>query len=417
VVFFAGAEFPIDLIWEAPECTRFLERLASFSRLILFDPAGFGGSDPADLRSGIVERFAHDALVVLDDLGSERAAVVGVCEIASAGVVLAATHPDRISALVVINGQARYLRADDYDIGVPEAVEQRVRQRIAEQWGTGTLSEVLAPTAAVDPAFVRMRARWERLGAGGPQEELAMWDVFVRHDIRDVLPTVGVPTLVLHRRDNPHFRIDHGRYLASHIKGARFVELPGRDHVFFVGDTSTMLDEIETFLTGVRGGLRADRVLATVLFTDIVGSTEQAARLGDRAWRSLLDSHDQTVAEVIGRYRGRLVKTTGDGVLATFDGPARAIQCACSLRDEVRKLGVDVRAGLHTGEVEVRGDDVGGIGVHIAARVAALGEAGAVWVSRTVTDLVVGSGITFHDRGEHELKGVPGLWRLFAVDD
>jgi class 3 adenylate cyclase len=244
-----------------------------------------------------------------------------------------------------------------------------------------------------------------------------MWDVFVRHDIRDVLPTVGVPTLVLHRRDNPHFRIDHGRYLASHIKGARFVELPGRDHVFFVGDTSTMLDEIETFLTGVRGGLRADRVLATVLFTDIVGSTEQAARLGDRAWRSLLDSHDQTVAEVIGRYRGRLVKTTGDGVLATFDGPARAIQCACSLRDEVRKLGVDVRAGLHTGEVEVRGDDVGGIGVHIAARVAALAEAGAVWVSRTVTDLVVGSGIKFHDRGEHELKGVPGLWRLFAVDD
>jgi pimeloyl-ACP methyl ester carboxylesterase len=351
VILFAGAEFPIDLIWEAPECARFLERLSSFSRLILFDPAGFGGSDPADLRSGIVERFAHDALVVLNDLGSQRAAVVGACEIASAGVVLAATHPDRISALVVINGQARYLRADDYDIGVPEAVEKRVRQRIAEQWGTGTLTEVLAPSAAVDPAFVRMRARWERLGAGGPQQELAMWDVFVRHDIREVLPAVRVPTLVLHRRDNPHFRIDHGRYLASHIKGAHFVELPGRDHVFFVGDTSMMLDEIETFLTGVRGGLRADRVLATVLFTDIVGSTEQAARLGDRAWRSLLDSHDHTAAQVIGRYRGRLVKTTGDGVLATFDGPARAIQCACSLRDEAQTLGLDVRAGLHTGEV------------------------------------------------------------------
>jgi class 3 adenylate cyclase len=356
-------------------------------------------------------RLARVAAVV-----SERAAAFGACEIASAAVVLAATHPGRISGLVVINGQARYLRADDYEIGVPEAAEQRIRQRIAQHWGTGTLSEILAPSAAGDESFVRMRARWERLGTGGPQGELAMWDAFVRHDIRSVLPAVRVPTLVLHRSDNPHFRIDHGRYLANHIEGARLVELPGRDHIFFVGDTGVMLDEIESFLTGVRGGIRADRVLATVLFTDIVGSTELATRRGDRAWHSLLDSHDQIVAEVIG-YRGRLVRTTGDGVLATFDGPARAIRCACALREETRTLGLELRAGLHTGEVEVRGDDVGGIAVHIAARVAARAGPSAVWVSRTVTDLVVGSGLSFNDMGDHELKGLPGLWRLFAVDD
>jgi class 3 adenylate cyclase len=416
LVCFAGAQFPVDLIWESPSCARFLHHLASFSRLILFDPTGYGGSDHAGPRSPLIyERWADDALAVLDALDSQRAAVLGTGEIGAAAIVFAATHPDRISALVLLNTLARYLGTDDYPFGFPERMLGLVRDRIAQQWGTGALSEVLARSASGDEEFVRMWGRWERLGTGGPQDEVGIWDLFARLDVRDVLPAVRVPTLVLHRRENPHIRIDHGRFLADHIPGARFVELPGEDHAFFVGDTEAMLDEIEEFLTGVRGGVSVDRVLATVMFSDLVGSTEQAARHGDRAWRELLDAHDDLVAGAIERYRGRVVKTTGDGVLAIFDGPARAIQCASLLKAAIRPLGLEVRAGLHTGEVELRGSDLGGIGVHIAARVAALAEPGQVWVSRTVTDLVVGSRIKFEDRGEHRLKGVPGTWRLFVV--
>lgn len=418
LVLFAGAQYPIDLIWESPACARLLQRLASFSRLILFDPTSFGASDhPADPQSGgLLETWADDAIAVMDDIGSERVAVCGIGEVASAAAVFAATHPQRISALVVVNGLARYFRAADYPIGVPERLVAKIRDSICRQWGRGTLAHLLAPSVADDEVFLRTLGRWERLGAGGPQDELALWSVVERLDIRDVLPAVRVPTLILHRRDNPHIRIDHGRYLADHIPGSHLVELPGQDHLFFVGDTDILLDEIEEFLTGVRGGVSTDRILATVMFSDIVDSTQHAARHGDRVWHDVLDAHDKTVAQTIGRYRGRLIKTTGDGALATFDGPARAIQCAVSLNEEIRALGLEVRVGLHTGEVELRGEDVGGIGVHIAARVAASAEPGTTWVSRTVTDLVVGSGIDFGDRGEHELKGVPGSWRLYAVE-
>jgi class 3 adenylate cyclase len=235
-------------------------------------------------------------------------------------------------------------------------------------------------------------------------------------DVRDVLPSIRVPTLVLHRSDDIPVRVDHGRYLAEHIAGARFVELPGNDHFFWVGDAGAIVDEVEEFLTGRRSVHDTDRVLATVLFTDIVGSTEHAARLGDSVWRLLLDRHDQLTKQEVERWRGELVKSTGDGALATFDGPARAIRCAAALRDALKADNVDIRAGLHTGEIELRSGDVLGIGVHIASRVAAMAGPGEILVSRTVTDLVAGSGITFQDRGEHKLKGVPDPWRLFAVD-
>jgi class 3 adenylate cyclase len=415
LIVFANAQIPVDLVWDSPSAARFLHRLASFSRLILFDVAGVGSSDYVDLRDGGgAERWADDAMAVLDSVGSTRAALLGVAETGVPAIVFAATHPQRTSALLLLNSFARFLQAEDYPFGLSEELAPAIGERIAQRWGTGRSAERLAPSLAGDRAFTRMLGRWERLGVR-PRDWPALWDIVERSDVRDVLPAVRVPTLVLHRVDNPYIRVGQGRYLASHIPGARLVELSGADHLFFVGDVEPMLDEIEEFLTGARGGPSADRVLATVMFTDIVGSTEAAARHGDRAWREILDDHDEVVARSIDRYRGRRIKTTGDGVLATFDGPARAIRCACSLREEARSLGLELRAGLHTGEVELRGEDVGGISVHTAARVAAKAEAGEVLVSRIVTDLVAGSGIAFDDLGEFELKGVPGAWRLLRV--
>jgi len=253
--------------------------------------------------------------------------------------------------------------------------------------------------------------------ANGPVGAGTYWRELTSRDMRAVLPALRVPTLVLHRKADPLVRVEHGRYLAEHIPDARFVELEGEDHQFFVGDTEPMLDEIELFLTGAAAGADPDRMLASVLFTDIVGSTDMAAALGDRRWREVLDRHDALTQEEVARFRGRVIKTTGDGALATFDGPARAIRCAVSLRDAVAQAGVELRAGIHTGEVEQRGGDIGGIAVHLAARVQALAGPGEVLVSRTVADLVAGSGIAFGDRGEHELKGIPGSWRLLAVED
>jgi class 3 adenylate cyclase len=287
-------------------------------------------------------------------------------------------------------------------------------QFLADNWGTAIGIEMFAPSRANDERFREWWARLLRLGAS-PQAAVANLEVAWDIDVRGILSTISVPTLVLHRSGDLMVPVESGRYLASKIPGARYVELPGDDHLPFVGDTDALVAEIEEFLTGTRSTPVTDRILATVLFTDIVGSTERAAELGDRRWRELLDAHDAVVARNVERFRGRVVKTTGDGALATFDGPARAISCAREIRDGVRALGIEVRVGLHTGEVEVRGEDLGGIAVHIGARVAAQAAPGDVLVSSSVPPLVAGSGIEFEDRGEHSLKGVPGDWRLFAV--
>jgi class 3 adenylate cyclase len=412
-----GVNVSIDSMEEEPSVARFHRRLASFSRLVLFDRRGLGLSDPVSPASPpTLEQWAEDALAVMDAAGSESAAVLAGASSPEA-LLMTATHPKLVSHLVLVNSSARILRAPDYPFGVPRDVIDRyidtVTRSDALEQGFDDLA-IMNPSVAGDPAF---RDWWVRAGRRGASPAMAKAVMLTdwSSDARALLPLIQVPTLVLHRRDFQVLRTDHGRYLADHIPGARYVELPGADALYWLGDTASMLAEIEEFLTGTHRPPEPDRVLATVLFTDIVDSTAQAAAMGDRAWRDRLDQHDAMVRRQLQRFRGREVKTTGDGFLAVFDGPARAIECAVALRDGATQLGIGVRAGLHTGEIELRGDDIGGVSVHIGARVAALAGAGEVLVSRTVTDLVVGSGIQFEDRGDRELKGVPGSWRLFAL--
>jgi len=351
----------------------------------------------------------------MDAVGSQRAALIGVAEGGPMAMLFAATYPERTSALVLVNTFARLLRDADCGYGYPADRVPKALAGLEELWGTGGLLNLVAPSVAHDERFRRWYARYERL-AMGPGAATAMFATMFEIDIRHVLPAIRVPTLILHRSRDRHIRVGHGRYLAEHIPGAKYVELPGEDHLFYVGDTETMLGEIEEFLTGTRSAPESDRVLATVLFTDIVGSTERAAALGDAGWRDLLGAHHEVVRRELERYRGREIDTTGDGFLATFDGPARAVRCTCAIGQAVRRLGIDVRAGLHTGEIEFVGERVAGIAVHMAARVAALAGPGEVLVSSTVKDLVAGSGLRFVERGMHALKGVPDEWRLFAVE-
>jgi class 3 adenylate cyclase len=416
LLFAIGGLIPADIGWEDPGFTRFMRRLATFSRVIVFDSRGWGASRTTVDTLPTVEEWADDLRLVLDTVGSERAAVVGFYAGAVMSTFFAAARPDRVSSLVLIEASARMLRDVDYPIGMPPESRDRLIGGFVEGYGTGRDIGNVARSRIDDEAFTRWWARCERM-ANGPLGAGAYWRALTSRDMRAVLPALRVPTLVLHRAGDPFIRSNHGRYLAEHIPDARYVELDGEDHLFFVGDTERMLDEIEVFLTGAAVGGEPDRLLASVLFTDIVGSTDKAAALGDRRWRELLDRHDTLTREHVARFRGRVVKTTGDGALATFDGPARAIRCAVALRDAVSAAGVELRAGIHTGEVEQRNGDIGGIAVHLAARVQALAAAREVLVSRTVADLVAGSGIAFSDRGEHELKGVPGRWRLLAVED
>ena len=416
LVFISGWISNVEVMWEEASAARFLRRLGTFSRLLYFDKRGSGVSDPVPLAAlPTLEEWMDDVRTVMDAAGSKRAALVGHGEGGPMAMLFAATYPERASALILVDTTARPLRDVDYPWGLPADRVPQLLQRLEEEWGTGGTHDFLAPSLAHDERFWRWFARYQRL-ASAPRAFTTMWAAHFDRDLRGVLPSIRVPTLVLHRAGNRYMRVGHGRYLAEHIPGAKYVELPGEDHFFFVGDTETMLGEIEEFLTGVRPLPEFDRVLATVLFTDIVTSTERSAQVGDRTWKDLLDQHDALIRRELERHRGRLVKNTGDGILATFDGPARAIRCAQAITTGVKSLGIEVRAGLHTGEIELRGEDVTGMGVNIAARVMDTAGPGEVVVSSTVKDLVAGSGLRFADRGSHDLRGVPGEWRLFAVE-
>jgi len=405
----------VEASWEVPEYAHFLDRLAAFSRLILFDKRGTGLSDPVSLdRLPTLEERMDDVRAVLDAAGSERAAVFGASEGGNLSLLFAATHPERVRALVLAAVYVKRLWSPDYPWAPTPEQRERDTELIEREWGGDMDIADLAPSALGDPALAQRITTFFRRSAS-PGAAAALLRMNAQIDTRSVLPTIRAPTLVLQREGDREVAAEEERCIAAQIPGAKYVELGGDDHLVWVGDSDSLLDEVEEFLTGVRRGPEPDRILATVLFTDLVGSTELAARLGDRRWRRLLEAHNRTIAGELARWRGREVDSRGDGVLAAFDGPARAIRCACAIRDGVRALGLEIRAGVHTGECELVGTKLEGVAVHIGARVAALGGPGEVLVSRTVNDLVAGSGIDFADRGEHQLKGVPSLWQLFAV--
>jgi class 3 adenylate cyclase len=417
LLYLSSGTISIDSIDEEPRFARFHRDLASFSRLLRMDLRGVGLSDPIDPSvPPALEQWVGDALAVLDAAGSERAALCGADEGALVAMLTAATHPDRASALILLNAYPRLRRDDEYPHGMPEHLVERFSQSVLpEEGGEGSFAdlEVFVPSVASDPRF---RQWWQRAGNRGasPATARALALTRFRSDLRPVLPSIQVPTLIIHRKDNRAALVGHGRYLAEQIPGARYLELPGDEHLPYVGDSDTIVAEIEEFLTGMRR-VETDRVLATILFCDIVHSTDLVSELGDRRWHDLLDSYYAMIRRQLERFGGREIKTIGDGLLATFDGPARAIRCAQAIRDGVRQLSLDVRVGLHTGEVETMGDDIGGVAVHIAERVCANAGPGEVLASRTVVDLVAGSGIAFSDRGEHDLRGIPDRWHLYAV--
>jgi class 3 adenylate cyclase len=413
IAFVPGFVSHQEVYWDEPLVARFFERLASFSRLILWDKREQGLSDRLGQPPTLEESMA-DLAAVLDGAGSERVTLFGISEGGPMALLYAATHPERVERLVLYGSYARLVATPDFPAGVPAEGFERFCEEITTHWGEPIALQWFAP-GLVDDA--RASAWWGRLLRSGtsPGGALRLLELYRQLDVRDVLPAVSVPVLVAHRRHDRLVHVEQARYLGEHLPDARVVELDGADHLWFAGDSAALLDEIEAFATGNRPARSADRVLATVLFEDIVDSTRRAAELGDSRWRALLEAHDRAVREAVRRYDGSVIKTLGDGMLAIFDGPARAIRSAIAIRDEAQQLGLDVRAGLHTGELERTNGDVAGIAVHIGARVAAASEPGEVLVSRTVTDLVAGSGVAFADRGDHELKGIPGSWRLYAV--
>ncbi len=403
----------LEAMWELPAARQFFERLAGFSRLILWDKREQGLSDrlgqPPTLEQGM-----DDLRCVLDAAGSEKAALFGLSEGGPMASLFAATFPDRVSHLVLYGTWTKMLRADDHPTGVPREAFDRWLEQTAADWGGPAALAQFAPSAVGDQETLDWWARLLRSGTS-PRAARSLMEMYRDIDVRPALPTITAPTLVINRSGDRVGPVAQGRGLAALIPHARYLEIEGQDHLPFIGDYGPLLDEVEEFVTGTRAEREPERVLATVLFTDIVGSTERAAADGDREWRALLERHDELVRRQLERFRGREVKQTGDGFLAAFDGPARAVSCAAKIAESVRALGIDVRAGVHTGECEQRGGDLAGMAVHIGARVGACAGPGEVLVSGTVKDLVVGSGLEFEERGVRELKGVPGEWRLFAL--
>ena len=405
IVMVPGFMSHIEFRHELPGQTAFLRRLSSFARVVTFDKRGQGLSDRVSDAPSLEQRM-DDVRAIMDAIGSQRATLFGHSEGCAMSALFAATYPERVSRLILFGG---YVKRSDMNIA--EIVEQRVKV-----WGTGAMLKRIAPSLAADPAAVAQFAKFERLSASpGAVKSFTMlnWQI----DVSSILPAVRVPTLVLHRQGDLQIPVEHGRELAARIPDAKFIEYPGGDHIYATGDVEPVLGDIEEFITGHRESSSSDfeRVLATVLFTDIVDSTRSAATMGDQAWRRLLDNHDQLAIQTVEKHRGTLVKSTGDGILATFDGPGRAVRCALAFGTASKQIGLPLRAGLHTGEIEIRGRDIGGIAVHAAARVMAQSQPSEVLVSRVVTDLVAGAGLKFAERGSHELKGLPGRWDLFAA--
>jgi class 3 adenylate cyclase/pimeloyl-ACP methyl ester carboxylesterase len=415
LVLSSGSFGAFDTDWEDPAAELFLRRLTSFVRLIRFDRRGTGGSDPLPLDAMPPwESFVEELACVMDEVGSERAAISTSYDAGPMGMLFAATKPERTSALILVNTSAKYIATDDYPIGVPADAADDLGRMVAARWGSDEHVLLQVPSRSDDLDFRTWYAKKTR-SIAGPAAAEAYFRAMFAADARALLPAIRVPTLVLHRTDYHYMPIEHGRYLAEHIEDARMVELPGSDGPLFWEHADLALDAIESFLTGVEPSPPTNRVLATVLYTDIVDSTKKLEELGDDRWRSILDVHDDTARRLLHSHGGRLIKTTGDGVLATFDGPGRAIRFATDFRSQLRSLDVRIRTGIHTGELEMRGDDVGGMAVHLAARIMAVAGPDEIMVSRTVTDLVVGSDLKFEDRGVHQLKGIQGEWPLLAV--
>jgi class 3 adenylate cyclase/pimeloyl-ACP methyl ester carboxylesterase len=414
VVCVPGSLSHVELGWETPPQAAIYRSLSGFGRMITFDKRGTGLSDRTAELPTLEERM-DDVRAVMDAAHCEKAAVVGMSEGGTMALLFAATYPERVTSLVIWGGFARFAWAPDYPDGIDAQLGEQFCDQIEESWGHGRVWPLISThDAPDDEATRRQLARMERNSAT-PAMAAAANRFGLRIDARHALPAISAPTLVVHRTGDPLTGVVHARYLADHIRGARMSEFPGDFHFSGIGNDEDILDEIEEFVTGTRKEHEIDRVLKTVLFTDIVGSTERAVRIGDRRWRELLDAHDSTVRHELERFRGQEIRTTGDGFLAGFDGPARAIRCARAISDKTRTVGVEVRTGLHSGECEARGDDLAGVAVHIGSRVAGIAGPGEVLVTSTVRDLVAGSGIEFADRGRHTLRGIPGEWQLLAV--
>ncbi len=412
VVLVPGFMSHLDADWDNPVRARLLQRLSSFCRLIRLDKRGTGLSDR--VKIGTLEERMDDVRAVMDAAGSEKAALFGYSEGGPMSILFSATYPERTTALIIYGSYARRLRAPDHPHGMsPEEFDAFI-QRLEREWGGPAAMDMFVPSMANDPAAREGFANYLRQAAS-PGTVVDIMRMNREIDVRPILPAVRVPTLVLHRNGDRLTHIGQGQYLADQIRGARMRELRGEDHAWTAGDGDTVVDEIEEFLTGSRHDSEPDRILTTVLFTDIAGSTERAAALGDRRWRELLEQHHAMVRRKLAEYRGREIDTAGDGFLMSFDGPARGVRCANAVIDDARSLGLEVRAGLHTGECEIMGDKLSGLAVHIGARVAANASPGEVLVSSTVKDLVAGSGLRFSDRGMRTLKGIPGEWRIFAL--
>jgi class 3 adenylate cyclase len=412
---FVHGPYPIDLLSDDPGFVRLRKRLDTLGRTVWFDARGAGASEGNPRDAYIETIFDADLTAVLDAVGFERPALVADDVAGARAIHFSVTHPERVSSLVLVNSYAHYVRDHDYPWGLPAGSVDRFMARLRERWGTGAAVEVLAPSRAGDERFRAWYARSARF-TGGPDQVADIVRASFEDDVRPFLPSISVPTLILHREGNRFIHLGAGQYLAEHIPNATFVVLRGDDHLFFSGDTDALVDEIEEFLTGARSGAEGDVVTMTVLFTDIVASTEHQARVGAREWSRLTDRHDAMVRAALGRHRGHEIKTTGDGFLATFDATGRALRCAADIVAGAKDIGLDLRAGVHTGEVEVRGDDIAGLAVTIAKRVCDLAAPGQVLVSETVRGHMVDSRIEFSDQGEYQLKGVPGSWRLFSIE-